>query len=125
MTARPGLRRRLLLGLLAYLLLSSVAVLVYGFVVHEQAERTLWRALLEAEFDHVLGNMRADPGYRWIDTETLALYGDDDAQPLPPELADAASGLYDEIRIAGRESVVLVRDVGDRRWALVLDITDM
>jgi signal transduction histidine kinase len=125
MTARPGLRRRLLLGLLAYLLLSSVAVLVYGFVVHEQAERTLWRALLEAEFDHVLGSMRADPGYRWIDTETLALYGDDDAQPLPPELADAAPGLYDEMRVAGRESVVLVRDVGGRRWALVLDISDM
>jgi signal transduction histidine kinase len=125
MTARLGLRRRLLVGLLAYMVLSSLAVLVYGYVVHEQAEQTLWRALLEAEFDHVLGNMRSDPGYRWIDTETLALYGDDDAQPLPPELANAAPWLYDEMWVAGRESVVLVREVGGRRWALVLDITDM
>jgi signal transduction histidine kinase len=122
---RPGLRRRLLIGLLAYLVLSSLAVLVYGYVVHEQAERTLWRALLEAEFDNILDAMRERPGYRWVDTETLALYGDEPTQPLPPTLAPVAPGLYDEVPVAGHESVALVRDVGGRRWALVLDITDM
>lgn len=125
MPARRSLRQRLLAGMFGYLLLSSLAVLVYGFVVHEQAEHTLWEALLQAEFDHLQDKMRSDPGYRWVDTETLALYGDAPLPSLPPELAGMRQGLHDELSVGGRETVALLRDVGGQRRALVLDITEM
>lgn len=123
--ARRSLRHRLMAGLLGYVLLSATVVLVYGITIHEIAERTLWHALLEAEFDHLLERMRDAPGYRWTDTETLALYGPETGKPLPPTLAQAGQGLHDEVMVAGHESVALVRPVGDVNWALVLDIADL
>ena len=38
MATRSGLRHRILLGLLAYATVLSVAVLMHGFVVNERAE---------------------------------------------------------------------------------------
>ena len=125
MPGRRSLRQRLLAGMFGYLLLSSLAVLVYGSVVHEQAEHTLWDALLQAEFGHLQDKMRSDPAYRWVDTDTLALHGDSPGAPLPPELAGLSPGLHDEVSVGGRETVALLRDVDGRRWALVLDITEM
>lgn len=125
MASRHSLRRRVLLGLLGYLLLSSVTVLMYGFLVNERAEQTLWHALLEAEFDHLVARLRDTPDYRWSDTETLALYGETTARALPQTLTDASPGVHDEIMIDGRESVALVRIVNKSRWALVLDIAEL
>lgn len=125
MAARRGLRRRLMLGLLGYALLSAIAVLGYGFAVNEHAEQTLWHALLEAEFDRLVATRRDAPGYRWVDTETLALYGEGAPRALPPELAGLAPGLHDEVLVDGRQTVALVREVDGLRSALVLEITDL
>jgi signal transduction histidine kinase len=125
MSRRSSLRKRVLLGLLAYVAFATAAVLAYGFIIQEQAERTLWHALLEAEFEHLLANTRRDAGYRWMDTETLALYSSRDGRSMPLALADLEPGLYDEIVVDGQESVVLVRDEDGTRWALALDITDL
>lgn len=114
-----------MLGLLAYVALATAAVLAYGFVIQEQAERTLWHALLEAELGHLMANMRRDAGYRWVDTETLVLYSSRDLRQMPGALADLGPGLHDELVVEGRESVVLVRVEDGTRWALVLDITDL
>lgn len=122
---RSSLRQRILLGVLAYVAFATMAVLVYGFVIQEQAERTMWHALLEGEFEHLLANTRQDAGYRWVDTEALALYSTRSRQQWPDALSGLEPGLHDEILVDGQQSVVLVRDIDGARWALVLDITDL
>ncbi|MBB1472966.1 HAMP domain-containing histidine kinase [Luteimonas sp. MC1782] len=123
MTVRRSLRSRLTWSLVAYGLLLSLAVMVHGLVVNEHAEALVWKSLLEAEFDHFLARS-ADPGYRWIDTDTLALY-EAPARPLPPELAALGPGVHDEVDLAGGKHVLMVRDLAGRRLALALDITDL
>ena len=124
MPARSSLRRRMVQGLLAYALLVSVAVYGYGFLVNERAEQLVWTALLEAEFDHIEDRRALSPDERWSDTETLFLYGDEAASPLPDALRGLAPGLHDEVVFGGKEWVVLVREVDGRPWALALDIGD-
>lgn len=123
--ARHGLRRRIVLGLLAYVALASVAVFALGFVINEQAERALWQALLEAELDHLEDRLGKTPDYQWVDTETLALYGDAAAHAMPPELMRLPPGLHDEVAVNGRQSVVLLRETNGRRRAIALDISGL
>lgn len=123
--SRPGLSRRILLGVLAYAALSSLGVIVFGYLVHETAERTLWHALLEEEFDHLLTRARSDSAYRWVDTDTLAFYSQNDTRPMPSALSKLRPGLHDDIIVDGRDSVVLVRDMAGVRSVLKLDITDL
>ena len=111
MPARTSLRRRMVQGLLAYAVLVSAAVYSYGFLVNEHAEQLVWTSLLEAEFDHIEGRRALSPDQRWSDTETLFLYGDDAASPLPDALRGLAPGLHDEVVFDGKEWVVLVREV--------------
>ena len=53
-----SLRNRLLLALLAYVVLLSLVVIAQGNLVHERAERLVWRAMLNSEFDHAIERMR-------------------------------------------------------------------
>lgn len=123
--SRPGLSRRIVLGVLAYAALASLGVIVFGGFVHETAERTLWHALLEEEFDHLLARERSDDTYRWVDTDTLAFYASNDTRPMPRALSMLRPGLHDDIVVDGRDAVVLVRDVDGLRAVLRLDITDL
>lgn len=124
--SRPSsLSRRIGLGLLGYALLLTAAVLVHGVVVNETAERLVWQSLLNAELDHFLARRAADPTFQWSDTETLELH----VYPLEalPDvlLAGLPPGLHDEVEYQDRELVVQVRDVGDQRIVLALDISDL
>ena len=123
--SRPGLSRRILLGVLAYAALASLGVVVFGYLVHETAERTLWHALLEEEFDHLLARARSDDTYRWVDTDTLAFYSPDVPRAMPPALSKLRPGLHDDIIVNGRDAVVLVRDVDGGRSVLMLDISGL
>ena len=125
MAARSGLKRRILLGLLAYAALLSAAVLVQGFVVNEYAERLVWQSLLHAELNHFVERSKVDPGYQWTNTETLTLFDGRAAQRLPATLRDLAPGVHDDIEIDGREYVVKVRMVEGRPLLLALDITSL
>lgn len=124
MVARHGLRRRMVWGLVGYALLASAAIFAYGFVVNEHAEQLVWTALLEAEFDHIEGRRALSPDERWVDTETMSLFGDDAGRSLPEALRGKAPGLHDEVHFDGKQWVVLVREVDGRPWALALDIGD-
>lgn len=122
--SRPSLSRRIVSGLLGYLLLLSLAVIAFGYGVHEAAERHAWKAILQAELSEHLRRSSQDPEYRWGDTETLALHvstADDPAAPF----ADLPPGVHDEVRRGDREHVVLIREVGGQRIALSLDISDI
>ncbi|HSD17554.1 MAG TPA: HAMP domain-containing sensor histidine kinase [Thermomonas sp.] len=124
-TRRPSLRRRLLIGLLGYVALLSVAVTIHGLVVNERAEQLVWQTLLDTELDHLQERMEREPGYRWVDTRSMALYDSRNPRGVPATLDALAPGVHDEVPIKGEELVVLVRQVGDHRLILSLDISEL
>lgn len=119
---RGSLRSRMLLALLGYVALLSIVVIAQGFLVHERAERLVWRTMLSSELDHTVERMHNDPGYRWTDTNNMSLYGG--LGTIPPALQDVGPGLHDDIVIGDRTYVVMVREVDGRPLILALDITD-
>ena len=125
MAARSGLRQRIVIGLLGYAVLLTIAVLVHGVIVNERAEELVWQSLLGSELDHFVERTRADPHYRWIHTKTMTLYDDVAPAGLPSALRNLAPGVHDELVVDGGERVVLVRDVDGRRLILTLDIADL
>lgn len=125
MSRPPSLSSRIGMGLLGYVLLVSLAVMLHGLVVNEMVERKVWQSLLSAELDHLLQRRAEDPDWRWTNTETLELH-EFDRRALPAtRLAQLAPGLHDEVLHDGRELVVNVSDIGDRRIVLALDIGDL
>ncbi|WP_305805412.1 HAMP domain-containing sensor histidine kinase [Stenotrophomonas sp. YIM B06876] len=122
---RPTLRRKLLGWLVGYLALLTLVVFSAANYVHEHAEHSVWRALLNSELDSIVAHMRTDPHYRWQDSETMRLYGVPGAAAMPETLADLHPGLHDGTLVDGHKSAVMVRQTPDLgRVVLVLDITD-
>jgi len=122
---RSGLRRRILLGLLGYVVVLTIAVVMHGFIVNEHAESLVWQTLLDSEMDHLLELHERDPTFPWTNTESLAFYDGHIPEDMPPPLRGVPPGVYDEIMIDGVERVALVREVDGRPLALALDITDL
>jgi signal transduction histidine kinase len=122
---RSSLQRRILLGVLGYTALLSIAVVVQGFIVNEHAEHLVWTSLMDSELDHFIERRRIEPDYRWIDTESLRLYDSRGTRPIPADLQALGPGVHDDILVDGGERVVMVRDVDGGRLTLSLDITDM
>lgn len=123
-TAHPGssLRYRILLGMLGYIVLLSIAVAIQGQVVNEYAERLVWQNLLDAELDHFLEHRKAEPDY-WIDSGTIEIYDGSAQHPIPSALRLLEPGLHDEVRVGDTERVVLVRKTDGRPLVVSLDIT--
>lgn len=121
---RRSLRHRILLALLGYVVLLSAVVIAQGFLVHERAERLVWRAMLASELDHTIERMHRDPGYRWANTNNMVLYDGRNPDTVPPVLRGIGPGLHDDLVIGDRSSVVLAREVDGRELLLALDITD-
>jgi len=119
---RGSLRSRMLLALLGYVALLSVVVIAQGFLVHERAERLVWRTMLSSELDHTVERMRNDPGYRWTNTNNMALY--DGRGTVPAALQGLGPGLHDDVAIGDRIYVVMVREIEGGPLMLALDITD-
>lgn len=122
---RTGLRRRILLGLLGYVVVLTAAVIAHGFIVNEHAEQLVWQTLLESEMDQLVELRKQDPSYHWKDTRSIALYDGRDPADIPQALRGLAPGVYDELVVDGIERVVLVRQVDGRPLMLALDITDL
>lgn len=80
------LHRRLVWWLLAYLALISVAVFSVGNYVHEHAEHSAWRALLNSELDSIVNHIEHEPHYRWQDSDTLRLFTIDGSDAVPQPL---------------------------------------
>lgn len=123
--SRTGLRRRMLAGLLGYTVLLTIAVVIHGFVVNEHAEHLVWQTLLDNELAHILERGRQDPTFRWVDTDSMALYDSGRPGSIPAELRALGPGVHDGINVGGRERVVMVRRVDGRALMLTLDITDL
>ena len=122
---RTSLRRRLLLGLFAYILILFTAVTLHGMVFNERAEQLLWHTLLNNELDRVEEREASDPGYRWTDTSDISLYDSRVAKHIPPALNALPPGVHDDVLVDGQERVVLVRKEDGHRKILTLDITEL
>lgn len=124
MAKQPSpMRRRVMLWLLGYMALMTVAVFSAANYLHERAEHMVWRTLLNTELDSMLAHAAREPDYRWQDSDTLRLY-QLDAANAPPALRDLHAGLHDGVDVEGKQGAVMVRDTVQGRLALVLDITD-
>ena len=123
---RPGsLRRRMVLGLMAFAGVLYLLVFAVGSRVHEHAEHAAWRSLLKSELSAIEEHSARDPGYRWQDSDTLRLYRIDGTDAVPASLAGLHDGLHDNVVVGGRLSAVMVRPTRQLgRLALVLDIGD-
>ncbi|SFK55032.1 sensor histidine kinase [Lysobacter sp. cf310] len=122
---KSSLRRRILLGLLGFTALLSVAVIAQGIIVNEHVERLVWQTLLESELDHFSERSRVDPNYHWTDTASIKLYDGRDPKRIPAELRGLPPGVHDDMLVDGIEHVALVRDIDGRRITLSLDISDL
>jgi signal transduction histidine kinase len=122
-TPRWSLRRRILVGVVGYAVLLAFAIGAHGWLVNERAEALVWESLLQAELDHFVERRRADPSYRWPETPMLDMFTA--SAGLPPPLDALAPGVYDEVDVAGRERVLLVRDTDGERLVLALDIAQL
>lgn len=119
------LHRRLVWWLLGYLAMISLAVFSVGNYVHEHAEHSAWRALLNSELDSIVNHIQHEPHYRWQDSDTLRLFTVDGRPGVPAILRTLHPGLHDGVELDGRASAVMVRDTdGLGRLALALDIND-
>lgn len=126
MSARRSLRSRILLWLAGFALPLAGAIALHGFLVNEYAERLLWDSLVQTEFDRHLQRQAKDPGYYWIESDSLHLYVAGSASPLPAPFRDLPDGIHDELVMDdGSEVLVLLRHVDGVRHALALDITEM
>lgn len=121
---RTGLRLRITLLVVGYMLLLSLAVVYHGNAVNERAESVVWRSLLQAELDRHLDLRAEEPAYRWRDRGDFSLYGAAEGAPLPAQLATLSRGLHDEVRLDGRRKVALVHIAGGQHLVLTLDVTD-
>ena len=122
MATRASLRHRILLGLLGYAAILTLAVFVHGLLVNEHAERLVWETLLDTELDHIIQRRQDDPDYQWVNTPGMALF-DARQAPLPPGIRELPPGLHDDIVVDGVLRVVLVRQLEGGPVALALDIT--
>lgn len=123
--AERTLGTRMLRWLLVYVLLLTAVVAAGGNMLHERAEHLVWKALLRTELAHLVDSSARSPDYHWQNSDTLSLYRLDGSRDVPASLATLSPGLHDDLTIANRRSVALVRDTpqGDR-LAMVLDVTD-
>ena len=125
MSRRKSLRQRILIGLLGYVFALTALVGAHGLMVNENAERLVWETLLETELNHIVERSEKDPDYRWVDSESIALYDSRRSPPPPEPLASLPAGVHDELLFAGTEYVALVREQDGHRLILVLDIIDV
>ncbi|MER2176361.1 MAG: HAMP domain-containing sensor histidine kinase, partial [Stenotrophomonas maltophilia] len=119
------MHRRMVWWLLGYLALISLAVFSVGNYVHEHAEHSAWRALLNSELDSIVNHIEHEPNYRWQDSDTLRLFTVDGSERVPESLRTLHPGLHDGVQVNGRSSAVMIRETPQLgRMALVLDIND-
>ena len=123
MPARPRLARRITLYALAYALLVGLVLILQGEALHENAEHTVWRAVLDGEWAQYEGRLHDEPDWRPVDPGQIRLFALDEAG-TPTALVRLAPGLHDDVLLDGLPHAVSVRTLEGRRLALALDVSE-
>lgn len=124
MSHRPSLRRRLIVGLLAYIAILSAVFASHGYWVNERTEQAVWESLLRSEMEFFTTRRAQDPEHFAPNTDLLQFF--DGSAPAPAAFERLVPGLHDELVIGDRQYVVLVEQApqGKGKRVLALDITD-
>jgi signal transduction histidine kinase len=124
---RRSLRTRIAFGLFLSTALIASAILLLGRALNERAELTVWEAVLTNALEHVLARRADDASYPLPAAGTLYAYALDRRRPdlsaLPPALRALPPGLHDDVALDNGQAAVLVRDVGDQRMYMLIDIS--
>jgi len=122
--SRPSLRRRLIVGLMAYLAILSAVFVTHGYWVNERTEQAVWESLLRSEMEFFTTRRAQDPDHFAPNTDLLQFF--DGKTPAPAAFERLAPGVHDELAIGHRQYVVLVEQVPGQsgKRVLALDITD-
>lgn len=120
-----SLRVRIVLSMLAFAALLGAAILIEGHAVNEDMEMLMWRAVLNAELDGFLQRRAQEPKAERPASSTLRTYEGRRDVPgaLPEVLVRLPAGVHDDVVIDDREYAVSIRDAGDRRLVVAMDIT--
>lgn len=124
--ANVSLKKQIMLGLFGYSAMLTIVIAIQGLAFNEYVERLVWKNMLESELENFLHRKKADPNYRWLDTDDVVLY--DNSVPerqFPFELRGLTEGIHDDILVNNNVRVVLIRMVDDKLLALSLDITEI
>ena len=129
---RTGLRLRITVLVVLYMLLLSLAVVYHGNVVNERAEDLVWSSLLESELDHYLQRRAEDPGYRWRDIEGASTFY---STVFGPEVVEMDTGeddfAYRTLNVDGQEKAGLYDVTGvlpdevPPHWSVYFGVDDI
>lgn len=113
--------------MLAFAALLGAAILIEGHAVNEDMEMLMWRSVLTAELDGYLDRRAQDPAAQKPTSSTLRTYEGRRgvAGALPETLVRLPAGVHDDVVIDNREYAVAIRDMGDTRTVVAMDITRM
>ncbi len=124
-----SLRSRIAIGLAGYSFLLALSVIGVGYSVHESLEWMLWHAQLDGEMAAFLQEraQRADATLPQSGKLRTFIVGPGDAgrDLLPSPLRELEPGLHDDIEVDGFEAAVMVRQIGQQRIYMLIDISTL
>lgn len=124
MKRHASLRRRIVVGVVCFTVLISLATSMLGYWVNELAEQRVWENMLQSELGHQI-LARAEQGAEVADSGALLVFGGDTGRPVPEEFARLHPGVHDEVDFGQRLYVVAVEDRVENPAVLAFDISEM
>jgi|JRYD01.1.fsa_nt_gb signal transduction histidine kinase len=125
MSDRPRLRKLIVVSLVCYTIVLSLAVSLHGHLVNEYVESRIWESMLESEVAYIKRKIAQDPQFDWSDLDVFHWYDERGSRPVPPQFQALPEGIHDEISADGKMFAVLVEGTAEGRRILALEITDI
>lgn len=119
MSIHASLRKRLVIGVVCFTTIVTVATSFLGHWFDEQAEQRVWEAMFR--------DASAQPGPTGGQAagRPFLTFGAASGKPLPVEFSSLSPGIHDDMQLGDRTYVVDVEGSEKAPVVLALDITDM
>lgn len=118
--AERSLRRQVAQASLWFGAAMTMILALAALILHESVEQGIWEVLLGAELARMeSGGIEPEAALR------LRYWSEIEGQQLPPALSPLSVGVHDELRMDGRDFVVLVQGEAGARRAVALDISEL
>lgn len=119
-----SLRTRIAIGLAGYSLLLAVVLIGSAYTVHESLEWMVWHAQLDSEMSLYLQELAERPDAQRPRRGKLTTYVEG-SDRIPEVLRKLTPGLHDEIEVEGRQTAIMVGEVGGKRVYMQMDISTL
>lgn len=120
----PSLAKMIALFSASFLILVTIIGLTLSSILSETVEQTTLKTLLGSHFDLFEQRIQREPSYQIQSTRAIKLI--DLGQPPSDfsQLVGFELGFYDDIVAGDQEFAVMIRQVGPKRLAFAIDITE-